>query len=35
VESLMVFLGTPAGKTRDPAHSAVEVRFVHQFSTSN
>jgi len=29
-ESLMVFLGTPVAKLRDAAHSAVEIRFVHQ-----
>ena len=34
-ESLMVFLTTPTDKTRDPAHSAVEVRFVHQIYTGN
>ena len=34
-EALMVFLSTPAGKTRDPARSAVEVRFVHQFAPPN
>jgi hypothetical protein len=34
-ESLMVLLGTPSEKTRDAAHSAVEVRFVHQFSVAN
>ena len=32
-ESLMVILSTPADKARDPAHSAVEVRFVHQIHT--
>jgi hypothetical protein len=31
-ESLMVLLSTPSEKTRDAAHSAVEVRFVHQFA---
>jgi hypothetical protein len=34
-EALMVFLSTPTDKTRDAAHSAVEVRFVHQFSPPN
>ena len=29
-ESLMVILTTPNDKTRDAAHSAVEVRFTHQ-----
>ena len=31
-ESLMVLLSTPSDKTRDAAHSAVEVRFVHQLA---
>lgn len=31
-ESLLVFLSTPTEKTRDAVHSAVEVRFVHQFA---
>jgi hypothetical protein len=34
-ESLMVLLGTPSEKSRDAAHCAVEVRFVHQFSPPN
>lgn len=34
-ESLMVLLGTPTAKTRDSAHSAVEVRFVHQIYAGN
>jgi hypothetical protein len=29
-ESLMIFLNTPDDKSRDAAHSAIEVRFVHQ-----
>ena len=35
LESLMVVLTTPNDKTRDAAHSAVEVRFVHQIYTGN
>jgi hypothetical protein len=31
-EALMVILTTPDDKVRDAAHSAVEVRFVHQFA---
>ena len=34
-EALMVFHATPSGKNRDPAHSGVEVRFVHQFAPPN
>jgi hypothetical protein len=34
-ESLMVFLSTPDVKTRDAAHSATEVRFVHQIYRGN
>ena len=34
-ESLMVFLTTPDDKHRDAAHSAVEVRFVHQIYRGN
>jgi hypothetical protein len=34
-ESLMVFLNTPSDKVRDAAHSAIEVRFVHQIYTPN
>lgn len=34
-ESLMVILSTPADKDRDPAHSAIEVRFVHQIHIGN
>jgi hypothetical protein len=34
-ESLMIFLSTPADKVRDPGHSAVEVRFVHQIYAPN
>jgi len=34
-ESLMVFLTTPNEQVRDAAHSAVEVRFVHQLHTGN
>jgi len=34
-ESLMVFLNTPDDKSRDAAHSAIEVRFVHQIYRPN
>ncbi len=34
-ESLMVFLNTPDEKSRDAAHSAIEVRFVHQIYRPN
>ena len=34
-ESLMVFLNTPDEKRRDAAHSAIEVRFVHQIYRPN
>lgn len=34
-ESLMVFLGTPVAKLRDPGHSAVEIRFVRQIYAPN
>jgi hypothetical protein len=34
-ESLLVVLTTPNDKTRDAAHSAVEVRFAHQIYAPN
>ena len=34
-ESLLVVLTTPNDKTRDAAHSGVEVRFVHQIYSGN
>jgi hypothetical protein len=34
-ESLMVTTTRPDDQLRDAAHSAVEIRFVHRFSTSN
>jgi hypothetical protein len=34
-EALMAFVNTPDEKTRDAAHSAIEVRFVHQIYRGN